>query len=195
MRDLNLAYSMQEIAANVFHEPMLEPRLHHYMVVGAARKVGTSFVARGLAQTLGLSGHRVLLIEVLRRRPGQGELSRLLASPATASVQHPMVLKVGSSEIAPLVLPGSQAFGEMSRLLHTHFDAVIWDVPPPAPASPGVVIARLMDSVMLVIEANRTQRAAAAYAADRLRDGRGRLLGVVMNRIPRRTPGWLMRAF
>ena len=77
-------------------------------------------------------------------------------------------------------------FRQMSQRLQLRFDTVLWDMPPPATNSPTAIAAELMDGVILVVEAGHTTRSALSFAANRIRDNNGRLLGVVMNRVRRR---------
>lgn len=192
-RDTRLAYPMLEIAARIFRKPP-ERHLRHIMVTGAMRRVGTSFIARGLADTLSVAATRVLVVEILPESGQPDELPRLLEAPDTASAEHPTTLRLGSAEFMALIAPGSANFADVSARLAERFDIVIWDMPPPGMATPTAVAAELMDGVALVIETGRTRRRALAYATERLRASNAAMLGVVMNRASGRLPRWLDRA-
>jgi Mrp family chromosome partitioning ATPase len=191
-RNTQLSYPMLEIAARIFRKP---PQRHvrHIMVTGAMRRVGTSFITRGLAETLSLGATRVLIVEILPELGQPNELPRLLEAPPTLSAEQPTMLRLGSAEFMALIAPGSPQFAEISSRLGERFDIVIWDMPPPGMATPTAVAAELMDGVMLVIEAGRTSRRALVYAAERLRGSNATTLGVVMNRAASRQPGWFGR--
>lgn len=189
---VQLAVPIQEVAARVFDGPSIRT-LRHIAVAGVARQVGASFVARNLADSLGLGGHRVLLIRVLHDMPPRDDLPALLAAPAEASADLPMILEVGASDVMALIAPGSTAFEQMSGHLEDRFDVVLWDLPPPAAASPTALVATEMDGTVLVVHAGRTTRRDLAYAAKRVRDNNANILGVVMNRVRRRLPRWLER--
>ena len=186
-----LAYPMQEIAAQIFSAGAMRG-VRHIMLTGASPKVGTSFVTNGLADTLSVSGHRVLIIELLTKQADCMTLPRLLADPGM-TLEHKMTLQVGRDEILTLVAPGSRVFEQVSLALLGRFDIVLWDLPPPGHVAPTAVAARLMDGVVLVVQDNSTTRRALGYATSRLRAHEARMLGVVMNRVRKRVPEWLDR--
>jgi len=187
-----LAYPMQEIAAQIFSRPGAHP-VRHIMLAGATRKVGTSFVANGLADTLSASGQRVLIIQLVVDRTDGMTLPRLLATPEMDAPEQKTTLQVGADEIVALVAPGSLAFEQVSMAVTGRFDVVLWDLPPPGLDAPTAVASRLMDGVVLVVRTERTTRRALAYAAERLHANNARMLGVVMNRVRRSAPRWLDR--
>ena len=188
----DLAVPMQEIAAKVFAGGS-ERTLRHIMVTGVTRKVGTSFIARGLAESLSAGGQAVLIIELSADRTDGMTLPRLLAEPDMASSEQPLTLQLGLAEVTALVAPGSSMFEQVSRGLQERFDSVVWDLPPPGQRAPTAVASRLMDGTILVAENDRTTRRALTFATARLRAQEARLLGVVLNRIRRRVPRWLDR--
>jgi Mrp family chromosome partitioning ATPase len=185
-----LAYPMLEIAARIFRTPA-QRHLRHIMVTGAMRRVGTSFIARSLANALSLGATRVLIVEVQPAQEAPDELPRLLEAPAMTSAEQPTTLRLGSTEFMGQIAPGSAHFADVSIRLSERFDIVIWDMPPPGMATPTSVAAELMDGVMLVIENGRTSRRALVYAAERLRTSDATMLGVVMNRVSSKRPNWL----
>ena len=185
-----MAYPMQEIAAQIFAIGAGQT-LSHVMVVGAARKVGTSFIVQCLADTLSGNGNRVLIVEVRPDQSDRGDLSRLLANPVTSSTGQMVRLRLGHAEVMTLMAPGSTTFEQVTLGLRERFEIVLWDMPPPGLATPTAVAARLMDGVILVVETNRTTKRVLSHVASRLRASQAPLLGVVMNRIRKRLPGWL----
>lgn len=189
---VQLAVPLQEIATRVFASPTLRS-LRHVAVAGAMRQVGASFVARNLTDSFGAAGHRVLLIEVVHDLPPRDDLPALLSAPAQASAELPLVVRLGASDVLPLVAPGSDTFAQMTDHLEDRFDIVVWDLPPPAASSPTALVAAEMDGAILVVRADRTTRRQLAFAAERMRDNGATMLGVVMNQVVRRLPRWLER--
>ena len=181
-QNVQLTYAMWQIAASILHEMPVRP-LRHIMLLGVTRKVGTSFVARALAESLRFGEKRVLIIEVLSEPCEADELLRLLTEPVLPPPEQPMKLGVGGSEFMSLIAFGPENFEALTRRLAERFDLVIWDMPPVSEATPTVTAARLMDDVLLVVADAHTSRRAAAYVADTLRDNGGHMLGVVMNRV------------
>ena len=61
--------------------------------------------------------------------------------------------------------------------LRSEFDWVVIDAPPLNAYADGMVLSRLTDGVVLVLEANRTRREAALRVIERLRTSRIPLWG------------------
>jgi Mrp family chromosome partitioning ATPase len=80
----------------------------------------------------------------------------------------------------------------ISRLLaewKEHFRLVVMDLPPPTEAGLALSLAAALDGVVLVVEADRTPWDAARRAKAVLVQSRANVLGVVLNKQPRRTFG------
>jgi polysaccharide biosynthesis transport protein len=81
--------------------------------------------------------------------------------------------------------PGLLASERMSTLvaeMRSEFDFVIVDAPPLNHYSDALVLGRLSDGVVLVVEANRTSRDAALVAVRQIRSSKVRILGAVLNK-------------
>ena len=187
-RQLALAASraaspMDEISAWIFRKPPIRP-LPQVMFTGVTHKIGTSFVARNLAELFKSNATRVLIVEVLAGRCQPNELTRLIeARPDVTVFDRPITtLHLGIAEFMRLIALGQKDFDRVSLCLAKHFDLAIWDMPPPEMAMPTAIAASLMDGVVLIVETGRTSRRAARYVSNILRDSDGQLFGVVMNR-------------
>ena len=182
-----LALPLQELLARLLGEARQRP-IKQIMLVGAARSVGTSFIARHWAAQLAPAFGNVLLIEVTP--DGNDEFSAadspaaLAEKGAVATIHMPQQTCLGLSGQGSASLPAEwlDAFG-----------LILWDVPPVTSAPVAMVLARQVDGVVLLTQANRTRRQVASHAALRLQESGGRLLGVVMNRTLNFIPSWIYR--
>jgi len=94
------------------------------------------------------------------------------------------VMPAGEHVANPAELLGRAGMTNLLSSL-TEFDVVIFDVPAVLAVADAVVIAAHVDAVVLVVRHGKTERSAAAEARRRL-DGVGaRVLGFVLNAVPR----------
>jgi succinoglycan biosynthesis transport protein ExoP len=158
-------------------------------------------VAMALAQTIALSGGRVVLVDCDLRN---SSLSHLLAPTAELGVLDAAFGKASLDEVVwseptsrlafiPAAVPdrlpeSSDLLGcEQMRLLfdslRDSYDYVVVDLSPLAPVVDARVATRLVDSFVLVVEWGRTSVEVAEHALDRARGVRDNLLGVVLNKV------------
>lgn len=83
----------------------------------------------------------------------------------------------------PAELVGSRKMQELIANLLQQYDCVIVDTPPVMPVSDGLLIARLVDGVVLVVNGQKTPRHLVKEARSRLLYARAKILGVVLNRV------------
>jgi polysaccharide biosynthesis transport protein len=177
---------------------------------------GKSMNASNLALAMAQAGYRVALVDADLRRPrlhkyfelpnGQGLTSFLLAlnleSPLeTAREQVAQVLcdtpvaglKVMTSGPVPpnpSEMLGSVKMQAALDLLQELFDFVILDSPPALAVTDAVVLATRVDSVILLVEANRTRRGQLVHSVERLQNVKAKLIGTVLNRLEPGSEGY-----
>ncbi|WJN61579.1 hypothetical protein [Pseudomonas sp. SO81] len=189
--DRRLAQPMQELMARVLREAR-ERQFNQLMFVGVARRVGASFIAQQAAEEMAAAFGQVLVVEVSEQAPAaeglEGDLDRL-CSPGRS------VARVGLSQADALRLfgIGNADTEALFERLNQRFALVLWDMPPPTQSPVAMVAAKCMSGVVLVAQANRTRRQVAQYAARRLQESGGELLGLVLNRSLNFIPDWLYR--
>jgi capsular exopolysaccharide synthesis family protein len=161
---------------------------------------GKTTVAVNLAIALGEINQRVLLIDADLRKPSlheifcldnQAGLTSILTGRTAAwsfagaveSTHIPglSVLAGGSLPDRTPRLLHSPRLGELLRAVRLQFDTVLIDTPPVLPMPDARVIARLADSVVLVVRAHRTTREAASLACQRFSEDGALVLGAVLN--------------
>lgn len=161
---------------------------------------GKSTTAANLALGLAAAGQRTVLIDADLRRPVVGSifslpdgagLTDVLAARATIDdVAHPVspnltVLTAGRIPPNPSEVLGSQRMRDLLRGLG-QAATVIVDSPPTIPVTDAAVLSTASDGVLLVISAGRTTYEMMHKAIENIGRANGRVLGVVLNKVPRR---------
>lgn len=166
---------------------------------------GKTTVATNLAMITAQGDKRVVLVDADMRRPrvhrfanlsnsfGLSDVFRnkMALSEATqswAASENLAVITSGSLPPNPAELLNSSRMGEILEELSTQADAVIIDSPPVMVTDPSILAARV-DGVVIVVEPGRTNAVAARALVEQMKRADARVVGVVLNRIPRR-PGY-----
>ncbi len=116
-----------------------------------------------------------------------------------AQVHHAQVHHTGHSNVWLLRAAGSllpfeaDAFWARLQPLRGSYGLVLVDLPPAGQSEQGCALAALLDGVLLVIEAERTQARVAQLVKERLEALGARLLGVVLTGAREHLPPWLDR--
>ena len=110
---------------------------------------------------------------------------RLEACLVPTDVPGLRVLLSGPMPVNPAELLGSSRMGELLRSLEAIADVVIMDTPPVLPVADTAILAGRGASVVLVVEARKTRGSAARAAKETLLRANARILGVVLNRLPK----------
>ena len=161
---------------------------------------GKSTLAVNLATVLAQSGSRVMLIEADLRRPrvtrymglvGGAGLTDVLGGRARLSdVAQPWgdgllsILAAGQMPPNPSEMLGSEQMRGLLSHLRGVYDFVLIDAPPLLPVTDAAVLTTLADGCVLSTRFGKTRREELAEAATALQRIDGRLLGVVLNRVP-----------
>ena len=194
---LAVAIEQYRKLAATLHHAQTDRGLKLIMVTSASPGEGKSLTASNLALTLSESYHRrVLLIDGDLRRPS---LHEIFAAPnktglsdglARNSIQGLAVLEV-STHLSllpsgkPLEDPTSALTSDqMRRVLdeaRAGYDWTIIDTPPIGLLSDAKLLSEMVDGVVLVVEAEKSQYPDLLRAIETV--GRERLLGAVLNRV------------
>ena len=78
---------------------------------------------------------------------------------------------------------------ELVHLLGSHADIVILDAPPLLPVTDAAVLSTVCDGALIVARHGHTRRDQLAAADEAVTKVGGRVLGVLLNRVPRRGAG------
>lgn len=172
-------------------------RFKRMLVTSSGPQEGKSTTAINLGITMAQSGNRVLVIDTDMRRPrlhkafgvsnevgvsslvvGEGRLDDALK---TTDVPNLFMLPCGPIPPNPAELLHTKAFGDLLDQLGTKFDLLILDSPPVGAVSDAVVLATLVDGVVVVLKAGKTQRDLAKRTVKALRDVKANVYGAILN--------------
>jgi protein-tyrosine kinase len=193
-----LVEQFRRLAATLHHAQAANG-IRRLMISSASAEDGKTLTTMNLALVLSQSyRRRVLVIDADLRRPSIGNLVNLTgASGLSEGLKSKVEQKLAVVELTPTlsILPAGQpdpdpivglSSPRMRRILEegaTRFDWVILDAPPVGPVADASLLAEMVDGVLFVVRAGRTQYPVVQKAIDAL--GRERILGVVMNAVER----------
>jgi capsular exopolysaccharide synthesis family protein len=190
------AESFRKLAANLeFLDP--DSRIRSVVVTSAVAGEGKSSTAINLALALAERSERVILVDADLRRPRIAEycgidgtlgLTTVLTGRAQLKdVIEPWgpisVIPAGAVPPNPNQLVTSAVMAATVNELVKQFDIVIFDSAPLLPVADSLALSRLTDGALLVARASSTRRGQLVAAADAIDNVKGRVLGVILNRI------------
>jgi protein-tyrosine kinase len=103
------------------------------------------------------------------------------------------VLPAGKSTKNPAELLSSNKMKELLKTVKMNFDYIIIDLPPVMPVTDPCVIGTLIDGMIMVIKAGKTQRQLVTHARNLLQQAKVKILGYVMTHIEYHLPQYLYR--
>ena len=172
------------------------------MVTSALPGEGKTLTSANLALTLSESYKRqVLLIDGDLRRPwvhevfeipnasGLNDGLRLDSNrkiPLLSYTEHLSILTAGRPDSDPMSVLSGDSVKRVLQEAAKRFEFVIIDTPPVALLPDAHLLSSLVDAVLLVVESGRSPLPALKRAVDAV--GRGRVLGVVLNRANKGLP-------
>ncbi len=162
---------------------------------------GKSTTASGLAIAMAKAGRRTLMIDGDLRKPtlhrifelnDQVGLSSVMAGRETlekaiqrTAVEGLDVLPCGPIPANPSEILNSKAFAEVLQKLASRYDHIVIDSPPVLPVTDARILGATCDVTLLVLRANKSTRRMSEYAAEAMLGVGARVLGVVVNDVPR----------
>ena len=174
------------------------------VVTGPTPGVGKSVTAANLGVIMAQADLKTIIVDTDLRIPSLHKifqvsnldgLTDLLRSPELeigdeylkdTGVENLRVITSGPLPPNSSEMLGSKRMAELIKRLENMADVVIFDSPPILPVTDAAVLAQRVDGVILVIESGRSRRDATRQAAERVSQAGANLLGVVINRVPRR---------
>lgn len=194
----SFASAMRAIRTSLFFSSA-EEGCRSVVITSAEPGEGKSVLAFQLAVAIAATGQRTLLVDADLRRPRMHAfcrrdrapgLSDLLVGQARAEaaigetdLPGLSVLTAGGESPAPTELLASARFADEWASLRERFDWLVIDTPPVQPIADAVIVASGASEVVFVVDAEGTNRRAAAAALDRLAQVGARVAGVVLNRV------------
>jgi len=157
----------------------------------------SSMVSTNFAVTLASDGDRVLLIDANLESPflhklfnleGKNGLTELCSEKSLlVNAMHKTqfsnlsVIPCGKLRSNPSTAFECSSLGVHIQAMKTHAEWVLFDAPPIYSSNSAVVLAKYVDGVIMVVEAEKTRWEVAANAKQRIEDGNGTMLGVILN--------------
>jgi capsular exopolysaccharide synthesis family protein len=173
------------------------------LITSSVPSEGKTTTAVNTAISLAQTGPKVLIIDADMRRPrvhsifnmsNNTGLSALLSrDPTEAEISEAIqrhegsglyVLTAGPIPPNPAELIGSEQMLKLIAVITPMFTHVVIDSPPVAAFTDGVLIAAMVEGVLLVVHSGKSSRKIVARARRLLLDVGGRIIGVVLNRVP-----------
>lgn len=179
----------------------LDQPLRTILVTSSDASEGKSTVASNLAVILSQGKRKVLLLDCDLRRPSIHKqfgisnrlgLSDLIRSQldlpsviqTTASSSNLSIITSGSLPPNPAEFLASERFNSILQNLSSQFDMVVMDTPPMVVADVQILSSRV-DGILFVIQPGVSHTGVVRTAMEDLSRINARVLGVVLNRIPR----------
>jgi protein-tyrosine kinase len=169
------------------------------VITSATPGEGKTTTAANFAAVCAQSGSHVLLVDGDLRKPmlhkifgldnQRGLTTTMIEGKSLADVAIPTRV-ANLSVVVSGPLPPNHAELAASRRMHDLleaatrvFDLVIVDTPPVLSVSDAVALAAQSDGVILVVRGGKTSAEAARRAAEQIDAVKGRILGVLLNRV------------
>jgi protein-tyrosine kinase len=177
------------------------------VITSAHEGEGKTSTCAGLARTLASSGQRIVVVDFDLRHPDLhrqfkahneiGVSSFLREQEELSKCLQFVELRERGDNVGLYLLAAGPAVnnptelltaGRTKRLLDAlaaQADVVLVDTPPVLPIADTLEIGRMAAGAILVVEARRTEINTAQRAKDALIQNQTRLLGVIVNKVPR----------
>ncbi|HET7376336.1 MAG TPA: polysaccharide biosynthesis tyrosine autokinase, partial [Anaerolineae bacterium] len=179
----------------------VDQQIRTLLVTSASPTEGKSTVAANLAIVMAQAGLRVTLVDCDLRRPTVHKLfeqpdrlgltNLMLQDPSqwngakhVSPIDHLSLITSGPTPPNPSEILGSNRMRQFIEYLHTTNDMVIIDAPPMLAVTDALILSRLADGVLLVVDTGTTRIGDAIHSKQQLDQLNARLLGVVMNKVP-----------
>ena len=184
-------------------EHTLNSKLQTLVLTSPGPAEGKSTVSSNLAIAIAEVGRKVLLIDGDMRRPRQHDvfsidnslgLSSVLREKAELNGDPTLGGAIQTTPIPGLsILPSGPHTSSSTNLLinphmahllaylKDHYDLVLIDTPPMLQIPDARVVGRLVDSVIMVVRANKTTRTAVLAACQRFSEDGTKILGTILN--------------
>ncbi|WP_426323629.1 polysaccharide biosynthesis tyrosine autokinase [Microbacterium sp. E-13] len=196
------AEAMRELRTNLHYVDVDHPP-RVIVVTSPIPGDGKSTTAANLAMSLAAAGRRVALIDADLRRPVQ---DRIFGFPNDVGLSDVLAGRVGIADVAhrvegaeslviigagrtppnPSEMLGSQKMRSLLDMLRREDSVVVVDSPPTIPVADAAILSGSADGVLLVVSAGKTTYELMQRALDNIARAKGHVLGVVLNKVPRR---------
>lgn len=207
------AEALRVLRTNLQFVDVDTPGTKVFVITSSVPEEGKSATASNLAITLAQAGQKVLLVEADLRRPKLSHMlewieagvgvSTVLAGRVSledaVQVYTPVprlhVLASGTIPPNPAELLQSRAMADLLERARSKYDVVIVDAPPLLPVTDAAVLAAQADGALVVLRCGKTTKEQLRHSIERLDAVKGRMVGVVLNMVPRTGGSGYRRAY
>lgn len=178
----------------------IDDSIKSLVVTSAGPAEGKSTVISNLAVAMAQSGKKVLLIDCDLRKPtihkkiglpNSGGMTNLLIQKKQidecimeTDVQNLYVITSGPIPPNPAELLGSNRMKALIKEFENVFDITLIDAPPVLAVTDAQVLSRICNGTILNTAYGQTEKEAIIKAKESLLGAGGKILGVVLNKIP-----------
>lgn len=171
------------------------------LVSSCSPREGKTTVASNVALVFAQDGKRTLLVDADLRKPRVHEVMGVDSARGLSNVlvgrerpedvvlatahENLWVLPAGTLPPNPAELLGRPAVKALFDALRTSFDRIVVDTAPVGIVTDAAVLARIADTILLVVAAGRTKKRSAEHGAALLATVGAPATGVIMNMVPR----------
>ncbi len=182
-----------------------------YVITSAIDSEGKTLTSLNLAMAMAhdLNNKSVLLIDADMRKGGMAKylglkshpgLSELLQDKAESEsifvnpgTENLTIVLSGKTTRKPSELLNSKKMEQLLSMFKSKFDYIFIDTPPVMSVTDACILGPMVDGVLLVIQAGRTQRDVVKHAESRLYQARAKTIGYVMTNLEYHLPHYLYR--
>lgn len=180
----------------------IDDKVQTIIVTSAGPGAGKSIVSANLAVVYAQQGMKTLLIDADLRKPtvhytfrlsNLRGLSSVLIGEASfeeavenGTVDNLHVLPCGPIPPNPAELLASKRMKELIEYAEGIYDFIIVDTPPVMAVTDAKILSNIVDGVLFVVRSDVTEKEDAKKAYELLNDGNTRILGAVINDVPKK---------
>ena len=103
------------------------------------------------------------------------------------------VLPAGKIPHNPAELLGSIKMKNLLGLLKSKFDFIIFDTPPIIPVTDAGLLGAQTDGVVMVVQANRTQKGIVRHSENLIKQAQAKILGYILTNVQYHIPAYIYR--
>ena len=182
-----------------------------FLITSSINGEGKTVTAINLAITMAhdLNKKSILLIDADMRKgkvarylginlnPGLSDLLKDGAEPdltfISPNIDNLTIMPAGKIPRNPSELLGSRKMASLISSLKARFDYIFIDSPPVMPLTDPCILGSIVDGVILVMQAGRTQRHIIKHAESRLLQAQAKTIGYIMTNVEYHLPQYLYR--
>lgn len=170
-----------------------------YMVTSSKKGEGKTFISKNLAQSLADAKYKVLIIDADMRKPKLHKrfqitnsygLSNVISQQITLNdaiiydeLNNIDVLTAGTNPPNPSELLDSKQFKDLLFSIKKEYDYIIIDTPPILPVTDALVLGKIVDKTILIVNSKTTSSDIVIEGKERLDNLSIPIFGVVLNQV------------